>query len=170
MKNTENWWKSKIMRSFLFAVFTHGATWWRPRDYERGAWTWLIFYYKVFPSCSKGHQKFEKLIFGNELRNYDVTWWFFGKTDITTEFSVVDLVKMHSQSPVWSKFEKQSRMCFDQIHIKPTFYRPLKGGLLSHVTSESVIISLFYTFLHVHRMVEYQLDRNSCRWFSLSFE
>ena len=72
--------------------------------------------------------------FENKLRNYYETWWFYIKTDITTEFYVVDLVKTDSYSPVSSKFEKQSRMRFDQIHIKPTYYRPLKDVLLSHVT------------------------------------
>ena len=55
---------------------------------------------------------------------------FFVKTDITTELSVVDIVEIDSYSPVSSKFEKQSRMRFDQIHIKPTFYRSLKDDLL----------------------------------------
>ena len=77
-------------------------------------------------------------------RIYDITWWFFVKTNITNEFSVVDLVKIDSQSPVWSKFEKQSRMCFDQIHIKSTFYRPLKGGLLSYPTPERRFIYQFW--------------------------
>ena len=47
---------------------------------------------------------------------------FFVKTDITSEFSVVDLVKTDSYSPVSRMLEKQSRMRFDQIHIKPTVY------------------------------------------------
>ena len=47
----------------------------------------------------------------------------------------LDLVETDSYSPVSSKFEKQSRMCFDQIHMKPTFYRPFQGGLLGHMTS-----------------------------------
>ena len=93
--------------------------------------------------------------FDNWLRNYDVTWWFFVKTDITIEFSVVDLVKTDSYSPVSSKFEKQSRMCFDQIHIKPTFYRPLKDVLLSHVTSSRLFKYKFW-----------KPSKNAIRWYA----
>ena len=125
------------MSSFWFGVFTHTVLHGGDRlnilEGVKGDWFFVIKTSRALQNVIKNTKN---RFFGDKLRNYDVTWWFFVKTDITTEFSVVDLVETDSYSPVSSKFEKQSRMCFDQIHIKPTFYRPLKVILLSHVTSE----------------------------------
>ena len=112
--------------------------------------------------CSQWSSKIRKtdfnLFFDDKLRNYDVTWWFFVKTDITTEFSVVDLVETDSYSPVSSKFENQSRMCFDQIHIKPTLYRRRKIDLLI-----SLLTAVHWIYKPVisnvnHKMTESNLD------------
>ena len=136
MKKPENSWKTRILSVFLFAVFTQTVPDGGNRlDMTEGIkldWFFVIKSSNALPVIIKNTKN---RFFGERLRNYDVTWWFFVKTDITTEFSVVDLVETDSYSPVSSKFEKQSRTCFDQIRIKPTFNRPLKDVLLSHVTS-----------------------------------
>ena len=76
------------------------------------------------------------LIFGDELRNYYVTRLCYAKTDITTEFPIVDLVLSYSLSSASSKFEIQSRMSFQKIHMEPSlrileyqFWKPLKNAI-----------------------------------------
>ena len=80
MKNTENSRKTRILGSFLYAVFTytvlHGED--RLNMIEDVKLDWfLVITYKVFPSCSKDHQKFEN--------------------PILTDFSVINYVIMTSR-------------------------------------------------------------------------
>ena len=93
-----------------------------------------------------------------KLRNYDVTRWLYVKIDISGEFFIVDSVWTDCYSPVSSKFEQQFRMCFDQIHIKPTLYRPRKIDLLI-----SLLTAVHWIYKPVisnvnHKMIESNFD------------
>ena len=48
-------------------------------------WFFVIGSFQAFPKVTK----MRKPIFGNELRNYYVTWLFYVKTNITNEIPVV---------------------------------------------------------------------------------
>ena len=57
MKNTENWWKSKIMSSFLFAVFTytvlHGEDRLNMKEGVELDWFLLIRSFQAVPKVTK---------------------------------------------------------------------------------------------------------------------
>ena len=57
MKNTENWWKSKIMRSFLFAVFTytvlHGGDRLIMKEGLELGWFFIIRSFQAVPKVTK---------------------------------------------------------------------------------------------------------------------
>ena len=159
MENTENSWKTRILSSFLFAVFTQtvpdGEDQLNMIEGVKLEWFFVIRSFQAVPKTTKNTKNWFSHEKNRKLRNYYATWWFLVKTDITTEFSVVDLVETESYSPVSSNFEKQSRMCFDQIHIKPTYYRPLKDVLLSHVTSSRLFKYKFW-----------KPSKNAIRWYA----
>ena len=57
MKNTENWWKSKIMSSFLFAVFTytvlHGGDRLIMKEGLELGWFFIIRSFQAVPKVIK---------------------------------------------------------------------------------------------------------------------
>ena len=57
MKNTENWWKSKIMSSFLFAVFTytvlHGGDRLIMKEGLELGWFFIIRSFQAVPKVTK---------------------------------------------------------------------------------------------------------------------